>query len=343
MDNFFALLLAGGHGSRLWPVSQPNHPKPLLSLTEPRTLFEITVDRLTGLFTPEQTYVVTQLDMVDSLIQLAPAIPSCNYVCEPTSLNTAPAIGLAVSHIIQQHPDAVIAIMSTDHVIEQTDVLHKALQAAYSLAQKGAMVVLGVTPTHPATEYGYIEHGTIIHDATIPAYAVRRFVEKPDPITATAFFTLGSYSWDAGFVTASVKTLSAEFERLQPTMAKLLKEIICISADGEIKNELWRQITPISFDYGILEHAAQVVVIPVEMGWQDIGNWGAIYNGLPKDACGNAYVTSQPPLLIETQRTLVWSERQVVTIGVEDLVIVETVDALLICHRDHLHQIRTIG
>lgn len=343
MDNFYALLLAGGHGSRLWPVSQPSHPKPLLSLTEPRTLFEMTIDRLDGLFTPEQTYVVTQQDLLDSLIQLTPTIPSCNYVCEPTSLNTGPAIGLAVSHIIQQHPDAVIAIMSTDHVIEQTDVLHEALQAAYSLAKQGAMVVLGVTPTHPATEYGYIEHGAIIPDATIPAYAVRRFVEKPDPVTAAAFFATGSYSWDAGFVTASVKTLLAEFERLQPTMAKILNEMSWISTEDEIKNELWRQITPISFDYGILEHAAQVVVIPVEMGWQDIGSWGAIYNELPKDKCGNAYVASQPPVLIETRRTLVWSERQVVTIGVEDLVIVETADALLICHRDHLQHIRSIG
>jgi mannose-1-phosphate guanylyltransferase len=343
MENFYALLLAGGHGSRLWPVSQPDRPKPLLALTETRSLFEITVDRLDGLFTPEQIYVVTQQDLCGPLNQLVPAIPISNYVCEPSRRDTAPAIGLAALRIAQHNRDAVIAIMSTDHTIEQTDVLHEALQAAYSLAQQGSIVVLGVTPTHPATEYGYIEQGTMIPDTALPAYTVQRFVEKPDHATASRFLAAGSYSWDAGFVIASVKTLIAEFERLQPLMTAILKEMVCSSTLDEIKQELWRGLVSLSFDYGILEHAARRVVIPVAMGWHDIGSWEAIYEVLPRDDCDNATVGPQPPLLIETHRTLVWSQRQVVLIGVEDLVVVETSEALLICHRDHLHQIRHLN
>jgi len=339
MKHFYALLLAGGRGSRLWPVSRPDRPKPLLSLTEKRSLFQITAERIQELFAPDQIYVVTQRDLKNPLMQDVPAIPPQNYFCEPCSRDTAPAMGLGIFSIAQHDPDAIIAILPSDHIIEQTDTLLEALRAACHVAQQGSIVVLGVSPTYSATEYGYIKQGEILCETNgFNVYQAQGFVEKPDRAAAEAFISTGRYSWDAGLVIASARTLIREFERQQPTMAQTLK---AIAASNSPIDEIWATLESISFDYAIMEHAAQIAVIPVDMGWQDIGSWAAIYKTLPKDTHGNASITTaQPPILINTQRSLIWSERLVVALGIEDLIIVDTPDALLICKRDHAQHIR---
>jgi mannose-1-phosphate guanylyltransferase len=341
MKHFYALLMAGGRGSRLWPVSRPDRPKPLLSLTEKRSLYQITAERMQSLFPAEQTYVVTQRDLKNPLMQAVPGIPAQNYVCEPCSRDTAPAMGLGIFSIAQHDPDAIIAILPSDHIIEQTDAFFEALRAAYAVAQQGSIVVLGIRPTDPATEYGYIEQGALLCEVNgINVYQAQRFVEKPNRATAEQFMTTGRYSWDAGLVIASAQTLIREFERQQPAMAETLK---AIAVSHSSIDELWATLESISFDYAIMEHAEQIAVIPVDMGWQDIGSWAAIYKTLPKDAQGNASVTPGQSILINSHRSLIWSERLVVTLGIEDLIIIDTPDALLICKRDHAQQICYFG
>jgi mannose-1-phosphate guanylyltransferase len=206
MEHFYALILAGGTGSRLWPLSRPEYPKPLLALTDERSLFHMTVDRLEGLFAAERLFVVTRRGLDAQLLQDAPQLSADNFVCEPSSRDTAPAVGLGVMEIARRDPEAVIAIVSSDHHIGRDEPLLEALQRAYDLARVGYIVTLGVQPTRAATEFGYIQHGEAIDDY---AYGCQNFTEKPDAATAQAFLEAGGYSWDAGILIASARSMIA--------------------------------------------------------------------------------------------------------------------------------------
>jgi mannose-1-phosphate guanylyltransferase len=347
MKNLYALIMAGGGGTRLWPLSRKGRPKQMLPLVEDRTMFQISVERLEPLLTPEQVFIVTGRDQVDQLCSSAPQIPAANFLLEPFGQNNGPAVGLAMLHLRRVAPDGLIAVLAADHHIANKAKFRQVLAAAGELATQGYIVTLGITPTFPSTGYGYIERGTTLPQVGgFETYQAARFIEKPDLATATRFVADERYSWNSGMFIFKIEQAMAEYARQQPQLYALLQEIdVAIGTDRyqAVLDRVWPQMPKISIDYAIMEKADRMAVIPVEMGWSDIGSWATLYDVLESDA--NGIVTrgqGQGHIHIDTRDTLVFSDRRVVTIGLEDLVIVDTSDVLFLCRRDRSQDVRKV-
>ncbi len=343
MDNnhSYALIMAGGGGTRLWPLSRRDRPKQVLPLTEDRTMFQVTVERLRPLFPPERIFVVTGRELAGPLNEIAPELPHENFIIEPAGRDSGPAAGLGTFSIAQRDPDAVIAVLSADHHIAHEARFLSALKCAYDFAEKGHIVTLGIQPSFPATGFGYIQRGNLIDRCgEFSAYQSRRFTEKPDEATATAFMSSGTYSWNAGIFIWRAKQALAEFERQQPEIHSCLSRIM---ADPTQLDPLWANMKKISLDYAIMEGASNVVVIPVDIGWSDVGTWATLFEVLSHDENGNAMRSNfEGHIQVDTHETLIVSDRMVVTIGVDNIVIVDTDDVLLICHRDRAQDVREV-
>jgi mannose-1-phosphate guanylyltransferase len=341
MNHFYALIMAGGGGTRLWPLSRRDRPKQVLPLTEERTMFQVTVERLDPLFLPEQIFVVARQELAEALRENAPQVPPENFIIEPSGRESGPAAGLGTLHIAQKDPDAVIAVLSADHHIAQESRFLSALSCAHDFARAGHIVTLGIRPSYPATGFGYIQRGDPIDTCgAFTAYQSRRFTEKPDEATATEFVNSGMYSWNGGIFIWEAKRAIAEFERQQPEIYNILKQIV---ASPEQRDAKWEQMKKISLDYAIMEGAKDMVVIPVDIGWSDVGTWATLFEVLTRDEHGNAQRgSSEGHIQIDTHETLIVSDRMVVTIGLNDLVIVDTDDVLLVCHRDRAQDVRDV-
>ncbi len=347
MKHLYVLIMAGGGGTRLWPLSRRDRPKQMLPLTEDRTLFQVTVERLGDLLPPENMYVVTGKDMAGPLHESTPQVPLSNFIIEPSGRDSGPAAGLGIFHIGKRDPDAVIAVLSADHHIANEARFRAALHCAAVYAQQGHIVTIGIEPTYSATGFGYIQRGDLISEYKVPGeidvfpvFKSRRFVEKPDQATAEVFLNSGMYSWNAGMFILSAKQGMAEYERQRPEMHKILSHIV--EKPSEIA-ALWPTIQKISLDFAIMEGAQNVAVIPVSIGWSDVGTWTTLFEVLNQDEHGNAARGNfDGHIQIDTHRTLIVSDRMVVTIGVDDLVIVNTPDALLVCHRDRAQDVRDV-
>jgi len=347
MNSLYALIMAGGGGTRLWPLSRRNRPKQMLPLVEDRTMFQISVERLAPLLPPERIFVVTGADQVDALQASTPQLPPQNFVVEPYGMNTAPAVGLGTIHIQQQAPDAVIAVLTADQHIADKARLRRVLAAAGELATQGYIVTLGITPDFPATGYGYIQRGApLAQVGEFQAYRADRFTEKPDLETALAFLQSGLYSWNSGMFIFRVEQIMAEYARQQPRLYSLLREIQAAVGRPDyqdVLHEKWPQMPKISIDYAVMEGAQNMAVIPVDMGWSDIGSWETLYDVLEHDPDGNAARgDGRGHIHLGTKKTLVYSNKRVVTIGVKDLIIVDTDDILFICRRDRSQDVREI-
>ncbi|MHB8625954.1 MAG: mannose-1-phosphate guanylyltransferase [Aggregatilineales bacterium] len=344
MDHFYALIMAGGGGTRLWPLSRRDRPKQMLPLTEERTMIQITVERLYDLLTPEQIFIVAGPDLAQALHENVPRLPVANFIIEPEPRNSGPAAGLGTYTIAQRDPDAVVAVLSADHHIANEERFLESLSCAEHFAREGQHIVtLGITPSFAATGFGYIKREAAIGEFDgLTIYRAGGFREKPDPATAQAFVQSGLYSWNGGMFIWHVQTAIAEFERQQPTMARGLHNLTAGNADGSVE-QTWGSFPKQSIDYLIMENAANVAVIPVDMGWSDVGTWGALFEVLAKNDDGNAVRSANSGhIQIDTHHTLLVSDRMVVTIGVDDLVIVDTDDVLLVCHRDRAQDVRAI-
>jgi mannose-1-phosphate guanylyltransferase len=341
MDHFYALIMAGGGGTRLWPLSRRERPKQVLPLTEDRTLFQVTVERLHGLFPPERIYVVTGRDLAGPLHQSAPQLLAENFIIEPQGRDSGPAAGLGTFHIAQHDPDATIAVLSADHHIAQERRFVDALRCAVDIAAEGHIVTLGIKPSFPATGFGYIQRGDAMKTCgEFTVYTSRRFTEKPDEATATAFLSSGMYSWNAGIFVWQAQRALSEFERQQPDMYAILEQAAAVP---DQRDSLWGQIKKISLDYAIMEGAQNVAVIPVDIGWSDVGTWATLFEVLARDEHGNATRSKfDGHIQIDTHETLIVSDRMVVTIGVDNLVIVDTDDVILVCHRDRAQDVRDV-
>ncbi len=341
MDHNYALIMAGGGGTRLWPLSRRDRPKQVLPLTEDRTMFQVTVQRLNGLVPPDHIYVVTGRELAEALQQNAPRVPPENFITEPEGRDSGPAAGLGTLHIMQRDPEAIIAVFSADHHIANETRFVEALRCAYRYAAEGYILTLGIRPSFAATGFGYIQRGELIDQACdFNIYRSRGFTEKPDEATATVFLSSGTYSWNAGIFIWKATTAMAEFERQQPEMYAMLKQII---DEPSCLDTLWKQMKRIQLDYAIMEGAQDVAVIPVDIGWSDVGTWAALFEILASDENGNITRSSfNGHIQIDTHQTLIVSDRMVVTIGVDDLVIVDTEDALLVCHRDRAQDVKDV-
>ena len=342
---YHAVIMAGGTGSRLWPVSRRAYPKQLLKLAGEDTMFEHSVYRMAPLMGPEQIYVVARADLVGALSAQVPSLPDENYIVEPEGRGTAPAIGLAAIRLLQSDPDAVMAVVTADHHIDDTAAFRTALAAGQKLAEAGQIVTLGMKPSFASTGFGYIKRGNRgrLVDGLM-AYDVTAFTEKPDAGTAEAMLKSGNYVWNGGMFIWRADRILQEFERQMPALYTQLREIAAALGTAEYEAVLahvWPTVEKESVDFGIMEGAEDVVVLPVEIGWSDVGSWASVFDVRPTDGDGNILLGRHES--IDTANTLVYGgKRLIATIGVDNLIIVDTPDALLICRRGHEQDVKAI-
>ena len=348
MEHTYAVIMAGGGGTRLWPVSRKNQPKQLFPLLGEETLFQSTVARLEGLFPPERILVVTVAEQAVEMRQQAPSIPLENYLIEPAPRGTASVVGLAAAVLQQRDPQALMAILPSDHHIRNRDLFHYLIRAAVDVAETGYLVTLGIAPTYPSTAYGYIQQGLPLDGKfNYPVYNVMRFKEKPDETAAQQLIRSGDHSWNSGMFIWKTERILAEFARQMPELDEVLKRIIDTSAEERpaVVDALWPDLKVETIDYGVMENAERVAVLPASgLGWSDVGSWDSLFEVLLPDMDGNIAINSQH-LALETHNTLVYgdgNERLIVTIGMDDMVIVDTDDVLLICKSDQSQQVRDV-
>ena len=349
LDHYYAIVMAGGGGTRLWPLSRQARPKQMLPLIDENSLFQSAVMRLEDLFPMDHVLVVTVQTQADQLQEQCPGIPPENYLIEPMPRGTASVVGLAAIALQHRDPQATMAILASDHHISNLQKFHQILLAGYELAQEGHLVTMGITPTYPATGFGYIQSGEYIGRFNdLDALRVLHFKEKPDTETARQFLKTGDHTWNSGMFIWRVKDILDEFHRQMPDLAEKL-DVISQAWDTpgreSVLQNIWPQIHVDTIDYGIMEGARDVAVIPAEdLGWSDVGSWESLYDVKTPDENGNIVIEAEH-IGLETQNTLVFADRTkrlVVTIGVNDLVIVDTGDVLLVCHREHAQKVRQI-
>ncbi len=347
MEHYYALIMAGGGGTRLWPMSRQETPKQLLPLVEDASMFATSVERLAPLFSPEQIYVVTGRKYLKQLREHAPQLPPENFIVEPFAKETGPAAALGITVIRKRDPEATIAILTADHHISKKDKFRDVLKAAYDLAQKGYIATLGISPSYPATGFGYIRQGDLISKIDdFDCFVALGFTEKPDIEKATTFLASGQYTWNSGMFIWKAEQAMNEFKRQQPKMYEQFMELAPTVDTHDYAHkleEVWENIEKISIDYAVMEGAEMMAVIPAEFGWNDVGSWAAMYDVLKLDKAGNGVKGSQAErVLLDTKNTLVYSDKLVVTIGVKDLIVIETPDSLLICHKDRTQDVKEV-
>ncbi|MCS7260053.1 MAG: sugar phosphate nucleotidyltransferase [Anaerolineae bacterium] len=345
MRNYYAVIMAGGSGTRLWPLSRHHLPKQALQLIGERTMLQHAVDRLLPILPAERVLIVTAAEYVPTLSAQVPDIPRQNFIAEPAARGTAGAVGLAAVHLQRRDPEAVMAVLTADHFIRAVDVFQRVLQAAYQLACQGHMVTLGIYPSCPATGFGYIRRGDQIAKVDgFDVYAVEAFVEKPDARRATEFVASGRYSWNSGMFIWQVSRILREFAQHMPDVYALLQRIAAAlgtSDAAQVLEAVWPQIRRETIDYGIMEKARGVVVIPVDIGWSDIGDWEALYGVHTTCADGNVVLGNH--LGIATKGCLIrGGDKLIVTVGLENTIVVDTADAILICARDRAQDVKVV-
>ena len=342
---YYAVIMAGGSGTRLWPFSRQKHPKPALKLVGDKTLFQYAVERITPIFPMEQIFVVTRAQHASILMEQVPELPAGNFILEPEGRGTAPTIGLAAIHLQQRDPDATMAILTADHYITETERFCQALRAAEEISSDGSLVTLGIRPSSASTGFGYIQQGSALGEKNgFRFYAVQRFTEKPDPKSADEMVKSGNYSWNSGMFIWRVDRILEEFERQLPDFYAQLfdvKRALTTPDYASELNRIWPGVAKQTIDYGVMEAAYQVIVIPVEIGWTDIGSWGSLLDILPVDEEQNVFIGNH--LGIDTKGTLVFGSRRLVaTIGVNDLIIVDTEDVVMVCSREREQDVKAI-
>ena len=347
--DYYAVIMAGGGGTRLWPLSRKALPKQMLKLGSEYTLFEQAVKRLEGLFLPDHILVVTIAEQAAKLRELCPEIPEENYLLEPMPRGTASVVGLAALAVKNRAPNASMAILTADHHIENVSYFHQLLEAAWEVAGEGYLVTLGIKPVYPSTGYGYIERGKRLDRfEKHPVFQVNKFKEKPNKELAEQFLRQGDHDWNSGMFIWRVDRILEEFARSMPALSQDLQKIDKAWNTAEKLETIatiWPTIKPQTIDYGIMEHAFQVAVLPAGgLGWNDVGSWDSLYDVLPEDKNGNI-ILSDHFIGIDSKTSLVCAdnrEKMIVAIGLEDLIIVDTKDALLICPKGESQRVKEL-
>lgn len=338
----YAMILAGGSGTRFWPLSRRSRPKQLLKLFGEESLLAQTLNRLSSLIPPERTYVFTSKLILDAVRRELPRVPRSQIVAEPASRNTAPAIGLAAHEILRRDPHGVMVVLPSDHVIAKPDLFRQALAAGYSTAlEDGRSVVIGIKPSRPETGFGYVRLGKRESASGKPGiFRVLEFTEKPPLAAAQRYVRSGKYLWNAGMFIWKASTLLANLERHQPRMAAALRRI---AEGGGIRSprtlqRLYPQLENVSIDYALMEKIKNVYAVAADIGWSDVGSWAAAHELSAQDGDGN--VRPAAALMVDSRRNIILSSQKfVAAVGVEDLVIVETDDALLVCPRERSQEV----
>ena len=337
------MVLAGGSGTRFWPLSSAHRPKQLLDLNGQGVLLWQTFERIRNLIQPENWWLVCGAAHGAACRDAVPDISAGHCLNEPQGRNTAPALGLGAIHLLAEDPDAIMVILPADHHIGDGPAFCRALQRAVAIAETSAIVTLGIAPTRPETGYGYIERGAAF--AREGAYEVVSFCEKPDLAKANAYVESGNFDWNAGVFVVRAQRMMDELKLQQPelfTGLTALAATIGTSKYDDTLHALYETLPAISIDYAVMEHAQNVVVVPVECGWSDVGSLGSLDGVLEKDQHNNLIMGNT--IRVDTENcTLIADEDHVVaTIGVRDLVVVHTRNATLVVPRERAQEVRQI-
>jgi mannose-1-phosphate guanylyltransferase len=337
-----AVIMAGGAGTRLWPLSRKMRPKQLMRLFDGKSLLQIARDRLTGVFEPQNIWVITSAHYLDLVAEELGDIPRENLIGEPEGRDTSNAIGLAAALLQRRDPDATMAVFTADHIIRPQDTFAAAIDKGLTAAEDNAesLVTYGIKPTQPHTGYGYLWRGEKVTD---DVYEVREFKEKPDDATAQQYFQSGEYYWNSGMFAWRVAAIQQEIERNLPENYAVLQQI-AEQWGGEEANQKFATLKKISIDFGVMEKARRVLTVEMNCEWLDLGSWTSIGSTQEPDTDGNVAIAERAVTMDSRNNVIVTeSGHLVAALGVEDLIIVHSGDATLVCHKDQEQAIKQLG
>lgn len=343
----YALILAGGSGTRFWPLSRHRRPKQLLRLFDDETLIEKTVQRLEGVVPRQNILILTNQEQLDGLREaVAHLLPAENVYSEPAKQDTAPAVALGLALIARRDPNAVMAVLPADHLIADPDAFARTLRNAFDVAEKTPfLVTIGIEPTWPCEGYGYIERGPQL-DQELPedgaVYRVTSFKEKPDAETAQKYLDLGNYAWNAGMFIWSVPVVRAELTTHCPELAEFVTNAVAAPDLLPFVDAKFQELPKISIDYALMEKAKRVYNLDARFPWDDVGGWHSVGAYLASDEAGNQVKGDFSAL--DAGNNLVFSAttQRIALLGVNDLIVVQTEDALLVAHRSQADQIKEL-
>lgn len=344
----FAVIMAGGRGERFWPQSRTARPKHLLPIVGNKAMLVQTVDRLEGLVAPERIFILTNQQQRAAVLELCPQIPPAQIVAEPVGRDTAPAVGLAKILVKQQSPNASFVMLPADHVIHDSAAFQRVLANAFSVAESDdVLATIGIEPSLPETGYGYIHKGEALRTLNDkPLFRVQQFVEKPDYETACQYLSSGEYFWNAGMFIWSVASIEKAFASHASDLAAQLDAMeqklnAGQSLDAVLASDFPR-LTKISIDYAVIEKATNVVTLKSEFDWDDVGAWSAVSKHFPQDSAENTLIGEG--LIQDSRGNLVVGSQQHLTtlIGVDDLIVVHTPEATLICHKSKAQDVKKL-
>lgn len=340
MADAHAFVLAGGRGTRFWPLSRRAHPKQLLDFTGEGPLLALTLERISGVIPPERQWIITSEDLVEAVRRLAPNLPPEQIIGEPVGRNTAPAVALAAALLETTAPGSPFVMLPSDHLITQASTFHEDLREAIAAVQaREVLLTFGIEPDRPETGYGYIEaedEGTRLRD-------VRAFVEKPDRPTAESYLASGRHLWNSGMFAWRADVLLAGLREHEPEMVRLAEMVAAAGTEGRqtALEEAYAEMRAVSIDYALMEKAGNVVVLPARFDWNDVGHWLAMRDLWRQDAEGNA---ARGQLLAKgSSDNIVFGENRLTALlGVSNLVVVHTEDVTLVCAADKAQELRAV-
>ncbi|MDR2888420.1 MAG: mannose-1-phosphate guanylyltransferase [Lachnospiraceae bacterium] len=342
--NRYGVVMAGGGGTRFWPLSRQELPKQFLNLTGDDLMVNETIARLKPSLKSENLFIVTNVTQSGLMRQATEGVVLSDHILsEPASRNTAACIGYAAVEILKKYGDGIMGVFASDHYIRDVKGFNDTLRQAIQLAEEtDNLITIGIRPTFPAVGYGYIKYDKTETDKDY--HKVKEFVEKPDVMTARSYLKGGGFLWNSGMFVWRVSTILKYFERLLPDVYACLMEIeasLGTPQEQEVIDRVYPTIPKISIDYGIMERAKEVTVVESKFDWSDVGSWDALEALHEKDENGN--VANREQILIDTQNCVVYAKSKLIaTLGVEDLIIVEAEDAIMVCHKDKAQSVREI-
>ena len=347
--NIYPVVLAGGSGTRFWPVSRREHPKQLLPLIDDRSLLRTTVDRLKKLFEPEFIRVVTPPHLLENVQDILPELNQNSWIYEPAPRDTAPCIGLAAEHIRREDPDGAMLILPSDHAIADESVYLRTISSAVQVLQQhpAQLITFGITPDRAANGYGYIRRGDLVETRNeIPVHKVKSFTEKPDQERAESYVSSGDYLWNSGMFLWKATEILSRLQDHAPDVYSGLSSFFdtCSDLDDPAQaEETFENIPSTSIDFAVMEQADDVIVVESSFDWSDIGSWDALRDALPTDDRGN--LTAGTTVLQDTSDSIVYNTENhhlVATVHVDQLAIIHTDDATLVCPLDEAQNVKNL-
>jgi len=343
----YPVIMAGGSGTRFWPLSRKDRPKQFLPLAGDEPLLAATVTRLPPLAKAKETFIVCGPAHAAAARRMLPKLPEQNFIVEPCARNTAPCVGLAALHVARKDPRGVIVMLPADHHISRPAAFREALASAADLAQRGSIATIGIKPSRPETGYGYLKIGPRLaargRKGKGAAHKVERFVEKPDVVTAARYLADGGYLWNSGIFAFRADVILDEIRRAMPVLGEQLDAIDAAFGTPGYKKTLARvfpECPSISIDYGVMEKSKRIAVVPADFGWSDVGSFAALPDVKPTDRLGN--VAEGDAVVVDAHNTVVLAKggRPVAVVGIDDVVVVDAGDAVLVCRRDRAQDVR---